>query len=1484
MRVLISLLLLALLQSAAATTIEVRYLDDPEEGAFDETLIAPSPGNPGTTLGEQRRNAHEYAISLIERAVWIDNRLLLHSDVRFENGRGSDGAFDRTPDLLGVHDDDGYMMITPLQYAALYPDRAAEYPYRLNMGIAYDADREFDYTLSELTNLSAPRSFVRDTLHEFIHDLGFVSNVRRYPYTPTLFDRHVRQAGANPDRPEDMTPEQRRALLGAGDDVRFVGPATSEAAGRILAYGHDQGEVFLDGGGTGSISHLSRDTTPRQLLMLDSSYGYRDPYSYTEPDNYLNLGIAAYMLSDMGWGPVIDSRVTASSSGQNKVQVEVSTDAAAEQEQLLVNLQLPEGISVADTTASPATCEITGQITACRYTRLSGSGMIEYTLTGEPGIYEVTADVDHQALHVDENPVNNFATARVQVGDNTIQGVTLDPAEVAGMLPAGTSVGRLRVTGPAGIDHSFALARGGEHNACFRIEGDQVLTRTELDYGALSELDIRIETTADNGFRREDDLEVRVTDVASSQQQPDFTCPPHELIVFDEGVVGPSWDLGFGSESSGVISWLIVDDPDRGAVLEITKTGDDRSHAFYIKANNPVDVSRFKGGTLEFDVRIISGDPVLWISTGCFNFCLGTVSRHYRNIPGVGGDWVTFSFNVNDLVDSDALHTVEAGLVVLVDAYDNAVFQIDRVRWVTNPDYDRGPVIDSSITASSPGQDRVRVEVSTDVAVEQLLVNLHFPEGLSVTDTTASPATCETTGQTTACRYARLSGSAAIQYTLTGEPGIYEVTADVDHQTLHVDPTPLNNSITTRVQVGTNTIEDVTLEPAEIAEAQPAGTLVGSLKATGPAGIDHTFALAWRGGEHNACFRIEGDQVLTRTELDYEVLSRLNIRIETRASNGFRREDDLEIRVTDDAIADPEPPPDFTCPPVAVRAQTLGVTASTTTRAGYEVNFRYYTLAEWDLQQPRGVYVDLHGNSPASHDVLQDYLSSTDAYMLEQGYVVVRLEAPWVSDRGSRIWSDPSRNIRDTGVDMLDALLSTGFGGAFSVDPNGVVLEGGSAGTCFGNSFIQKYHDKYQGGFYANCGCTGLPNDGSIAPLVDRESWRMYVQSTTGDFLFESGRAIYGYYKYTLGFETRGDFEKEGGHCAASSTDGRHALDWILSGSADNRQQVEPHFRPVGNFEDLKAVTIDDNQNIWVADQIDPQTLAIYKGENLGGTWTIAKELRLSPRQIVRDLLYFKGNLYLDLSDGALQRLGTSSLRQSSIQLPVPAASVNSYYYRKSLSTDHGDTLYYRSVNPDIRSGSADDAAWFSTNGGITWQEVSADDPGALVHVPELLKSQAAALRGSPGDYGSLAFDGRDAWALLRIHNDSGVTLRLYQSTDLGMNWQDRTPPGLNPPELNQNGSTAWFHSIMPTLIKYLADGSLLITGGTHSWISIDRGESWSRTYGSSIDYSTGLENLMSADSPDGVHTVVGFPLDGVHTDGVYYLVKPLEKAVQTGG
>ena len=108
---------------------------------------------------------------------------------------------------------------------------------------------------------------------------------------------------------------------------------------------------------------------------------------------------------------------------------------------------------------------------------------------------------------------------------------------------------------------------------------------------------------------------------------------------------------------------------------------------FYIKARSLTDVSRFESGTLEFDVRVISGDPEFRISINCVYLCLGSGDQNLGGV--VGSDWVTFRTSVKKLVGSNALHTVETGFSIQVSNGVSATYQLDRIRWVADPDYDR---------------------------------------------------------------------------------------------------------------------------------------------------------------------------------------------------------------------------------------------------------------------------------------------------------------------------------------------------------------------------------------------------------------------------------------------------------------------------------------------------------------------------------------------------------------------------------------------------------------------------------------------------------------------------------------------------------------------------------------------------------------------------------------------------------------------------
>ena len=73
-------------------------------------------------------------------------------------------------------------------------------------------------------------------------------------------------------------------------------------------------------------------------------------------------------------------------------------------------------------------------------------------------------------------------------------------------------------TGGPAVSHSFALVdgSGNNHNACFKIDGSDLLTAKELDYEALSSLNIRVDALASNGFTQETALTVAVIDVGGA--------------------------------------------------------------------------------------------------------------------------------------------------------------------------------------------------------------------------------------------------------------------------------------------------------------------------------------------------------------------------------------------------------------------------------------------------------------------------------------------------------------------------------------------------------------------------------------------------------------------------------------------------------------------------------------------------------------------------------------------------------------------------------------------------------------------------------------------------------------------------------------------------------------------------------------------------------------------------------------------------------
>ncbi|MBT4213294.1 MAG: DUF5011 domain-containing protein [Porticoccaceae bacterium] len=197
------------------------------------------------------------------------------------------------------------------------------------------------------------------------------------------------------------------------------------------------------------------------------------------------------------------------------------------------------------------------------------------------------------------------------------------------------------------------------------------------------------------------------------------------LNVFVNGEVDPVWDLGFNATDSNNnwstscsndngagcpnIAWELVEDSERGTVLQIEHSSAGKQAIFYFKTSMPKNLSLYAGGEIKFDIKTISGDSKYTMKVDCVYDCTsGDKSLGVRGDDG----WETVTVNVDDLVNQGLfLDTIDTGIVIWATQYTNTVFQIDNVRWedidgggttVEEPLADDGWVIPSFTGYESP--------------------------------------------------------------------------------------------------------------------------------------------------------------------------------------------------------------------------------------------------------------------------------------------------------------------------------------------------------------------------------------------------------------------------------------------------------------------------------------------------------------------------------------------------------------------------------------------------------------------------------------------------------------------------------------------------------------------------------------------------------------------------------------------------------------
>ncbi|MGH8430991.1 MAG: hypothetical protein ACREUF_11360, partial [Solimonas sp.] len=77
-----------------------------------------------------------------------------------------------------------------------------------------------------------------------------------------------------------------------------------------------------------------------------------------------------------------------------------------------------------------------------------------------------------------------------------------------------------------------------------------------------------------------------------------------------------------------------------------------------------------------------------------------------------------------------------------------------------------------------------------------------------------------------------------------------------------------------------------------------------------------------------------------------------------------------------------------------------------------------------------------------------------------------------------------------------------------------------------------------------------------------RSRFKVLVENTTEDFLYDMGVMGLDIYKYNFGLDVRGDLGRTGPHCGASRVNASAALDWMTKGTSyPDPDANQPHWQ-----------------------------------------------------------------------------------------------------------------------------------------------------------------------------------------------------------------------------------------------------------------------------------------------------------------------------------
>jgi MYXO-CTERM domain-containing protein len=246
-----------------------------------------------------------------------------------------------------------------------------------------------------------------------------------------------------------------------------------------------------------------------------------------------------------------------------------------------------------------------------------------------------------------------------------------------------------------------------------------------------------------------------------------------------------------------------------------------------------------------------------------------------------------------------------------------------------------------------------------------------------------------------------------------------------------------------------------------------------------------------------------------------------------------------------------------------------------TSKAGRTTSFSLKLPADFDPAVKRGIVLYLHGNDNDQGGAFYPELERVPENTEQYGLVPAVAMSP-----ETRTEPDGSV-VRDWKLQddiVLEELLDSDFGGCLKLDRDQVYFAGESQGTCMLSDMLTAFlWRKYKGGILGYCGCWGFHEySWPVDSEQLRSRFKVFVENTTEDFLYNRGLMGFDHYRYNYGLDVRSDLMRPGQHCVDARIHGAEALTWMLGkGNYPEEEAFQPSWQQLDsnlNYKNVAAI------------------------------------------------------------------------------------------------------------------------------------------------------------------------------------------------------------------------------------------------------------------------------------------------------------------------